>query len=72
MSLTKDERSIIAGVLLSAGVMGIGILQLYAALASLTIEGYLGTMIVGAMLFNGGLTGVCSLLSVWFNYRAIL
>jgi hypothetical protein len=29
-------------------------------------------MITGAMLFNAGVTGVCSLAAIWFNYQATL
>jgi hypothetical protein len=71
-SLTNDEVSILTGIILSAGVAGIGILELYTALGCTTLQSYVGTMIVGAMLFNAGLSGVIGMLSVWFNYRAIL
>lgn len=71
-SLTNDEVSILTGTVMSAGVAGIGILELYSALGASTLQSYVGTMIIGAMLFNAGLSGVIGMVSIWFNYRAIL
>jgi hypothetical protein len=71
-SLTKDEKAIVIGFLFSAGVAGIGILQLQAALTATALTAYIGAMVVGAMLFNAGVSGVCALGAIWFNYRALL
>lgn len=72
MSLTKDEKALIAGAALSAGVSGIGIYMLVAANAASTLASYTGMMITGAMLFNAGICGVTAIGSIWFNYQATL
>jgi len=72
MSLTKDEKILLAGVALSAGVSGIGIYMLIAANAALSLPSYTGMMITGAMLFNAGVAGVTSIGAMWFNYQATL
>lgn len=72
VKLTTDEISIIAGTLASAGISGVGIHQLIVAMSSVTLQEYIGTMIVGSMLFNAGICGVTAFLSIWFNYQATL
>jgi len=71
-SFTKDENALLVGAIMSAGVSGIGIYQLLIALSSPTIQGYIGTMIVGAMLFNAGISGLTAIGAMWANYQAIL
>lgn len=71
-TFTKDEKALLFGAIMSAGVSGIGIYQLLIALAAPTVEGYLGTLIVGAMLFNAGIAGITSIGAMWYNYQAIL
>ena len=72
IKLTKDEVSIVAGILASAGISGIGIYQLLVAMSAITLQGYVGTMIVGAMLFNAGICGLTSFGAIWFNYQATI
>ena len=72
MSLTKDEKILLTGVALSAGVSGIGIYMLIAANAAISVPSYTGMMITGAMLFNAGVAGVTSIGAMWFNYQATL
>lgn len=69
---TNEERYLLAGITLSAMVAGAGIYELYAAYGMGSEVAYLGTMIVGAMLFNAGVCGVTAFCSIWYNYRAIL
>lgn len=69
---TPEEKSLLVGIVLSALVAGTGIYELYAATAMNSVAGYLGNMIVGAMLFNAGVCGVTAMCSIWYNYRAIL
>ena len=71
-TLTNDEKSLMVGAVLSAGVSGIGVYQLLLALASPTVAGYLGTLITGAMLFNAGVCGLTAIGAMWYNYQAIL
>lgn len=71
-TLTNDEKSLLMGAALSAGVSGIGVYQLYLALEATTPMAYLGTLIVGAMLFNAGLSGLTAIGSMWYNYQALL
>ena len=71
-TLTNDERSLMVGAVLSAGVSGIGVYQLLLALAAPTVAGYLGTLITGAMLFNAGVSGLTAIGAMWYNYQAIL
>ena len=71
-TLTNDEKSLMVGAVLSAGVSGIGVYQLLLALASPTVAGYLGTLITGAMLFNAGVSGLTAIGAMWYNYQAIL
>ena len=70
--LTKDEKSLVVGAIMSAGVSGVGIYQLIIAQAAPTLPGYVGTMITGAMLFNAGVSGVCAIGAMWANYQAVL
>ena len=70
--LTNEEKSLFVGIALSALVAGTGIYELYVATGMPTEVSYLGTMIVGTMLFNAGICGVTALCSIWYNYRAIL
>ena len=72
IKLTNDEKSLVIGALFSAGVAGIGIYQLYAALDTATLQSYIGTMITGAMLFNAGVSGITALAAIWYNYQATL
>jgi len=72
MSLTKDEKILLTGVALSAGVSGIGIYMLIAANVAISLPSYTGMMITGAMLFNAGVAGVTSIGAMWFNYQATL
>lgn len=69
---TQDERYLLAGVLLSALVAGTGIYELYVATGAGTETAFLGTLVIGAMLFNAGIAGVVGMCSIWYNYRAIL
>jgi hypothetical protein len=69
---TKDEYSLLIGILLSALVSGCGIYQLIIAAEAPTEAAYLATVILGAMLFNAGVSGVTSISAIWYNYRAIL
>lgn len=71
-TFTKDERALLFGAIMSAGVSGIGIYQLLVALSSPTMQGYLGAMIVGAMLFNAGISGLTAVGAMWSNYQAIV
>jgi hypothetical protein len=71
-NLTNDEKSLMVGAAASAGVSGIGIYQLILALAAPSSTAYLGTLIVGAMLFNAGISGLCSIGAIWYNYQALL
>ena len=71
-TFTRDEKTLLAGALLSAGVSGIGIYQLLLATAASTLPGYVGAMITGAMLFNAGVSGVTAVGAIWYNYQAIL
>lgn len=70
--LTKDEIAIIIGVLLSAGVAGVGIYQMYIARIVTTMPDYIWFLVTGAMLFDAGAAGVIGMLAIYFNYRAIL
>jgi len=72
MSLTKDEKTLLTGAALSAGVSGIGIYQLIAANAAATLLSYIGMMITGAMLFNAGIAGITAIGAMWMNYQAVL
>jgi high-affinity Fe2+/Pb2+ permease len=71
-TFTTDEKSLLVGAVMSAGVSGIGIYQLLVALSAPTVEGYIGTMIVGAMLFNAGVSGLTAIGAMWANYQAII
>jgi len=71
-TLTNDEKSLLLGAVLSAGVSGIGIYQLLVALTATTLGAYLGTLITGAMLFNAGISGLTAIGAMWYNYQAIL
>jgi hypothetical protein len=72
MSLTKDEKTLLTGAGLSAGVSGIGIYMLIAANASSFLPSYIGMMVTGAMLFNAGICGVTAIGAIWYNYQATL
>lgn len=72
MKLTKDEKTLLTGAALSAGVSGTGIYMLIAANAAATLPEYTGMMITGAMLFNAGISGVTAIGAMWMNYQAIL
>jgi len=72
MKLTKDEKTLLTGAALSAGVSGIGIYMLIAANAAPTLPAYTGMMITGAMLFNAGICGVTAIGAIWYNYQATL
>lgn len=72
MKLTKDEKTLLAGAALSAGVSGIGIYMLIAANAATSEPMYVGMMITGAMLFNAGISGVTAIGAIWYNYQATL
>ena len=69
-TFTKDEKALIVGALMSAGVSGIGIYELLIALSAPEIAGYLGTMIIGSMLFNAGVSGLTAIGAMWTNYQA--
>ena len=71
-TFTKDEKSLMAGAVMSAGVSGVGIYELLIALSSPTAAGYIGTMIVGAMLFNAGISGLTAVGAMWSTYQAIV
>jgi hypothetical protein len=72
MKLTKDEKTLLTGATLSAGVSGIGIYMLIAANAATSEPMYVGMMITGAMLFNAGISGVTAIGAIWYNYQATL
>jgi hypothetical protein len=72
MRLTADEKAIVAGVLLSAAVAGIGILELMQATSSATLPSFIWQMIVGSMLFNAGISGVIGCGTMLAVYRAVL
>jgi len=71
-TLTTDEKSLVIGALLSCGVSGIGIYELDVALFSASPTGYLASLILGAMLFNAGVSGLCAIGSIWYNYQALV
>jgi high-affinity Fe2+/Pb2+ permease len=71
-TFTKDERALLIGAIMSAGVAGIGIYELLIALSAPEMSGYLGTMILGAMLFNAGVSGLTAVGAMWSNYQAIV
>ena len=69
---SDDERALLIGAAMSAGVAGIGIYELLVALSASDMSGYIGTMIIGAMLFNAGVSGMTAVGAMWTNYQAIL
>ena len=71
-TLTKDEKTLLAGAFLSAGVSGIGIYQLILANSAMSLPQYTGIMITGAMLFNAGISGLTAVGAMWINYQAVV
>ena len=69
---TVDEKAMLFGAFMSACVAGIGIYQLYVSLAMINPFDYVAGTVVGAMLFNAGVSGLCAIGAMWTNYRAIL
>jgi len=71
-TLTNDEKSLIVGAVMSAGVSGIGIYQLLQATLAPTLAGLTISVVTGAMLFNAGISGLTAVGAIWYNYQATL
>jgi len=65
-----DEKAIATGIILSALMAGVGILQFWQALAEPSELGYLKDMFNGLILWIPGSAGVIGCLSIFYNYRA--